>query len=89
MKMTELQKALLGSFAPGVTDAVTGEPNMFTAGIDIQREPPHPNDGGTWWSQIEVYASSEDDANALRDFVLAAIDEKIARMTMHDWMFLS
>lgn len=89
MRMTELQKALLGSFSAGTVDPVVGEQNMCTAGIDISTEPSHHSSSGTWWSQIECHAHNQKDAEALRDFVLRAIHEKIAHMTMEEFRVLT
>jgi hypothetical protein len=64
---------------------VADDPSIVTAGIDITTEPGPFNTSGTWGSQIEVHGSSHAGAEALRDFVLAAIYEKIDRLTMEQW----
>lgn len=89
MRMTDLQKALLGEFTAGVVDPVVGECNMYTAGIDVRTVPGPMSTSGTWWSQIECHANNQADAESLRDFVLRAIHEKVARMTMEEFKVIT
>lgn len=55
------------------------DPCIFTAGINLSASEGYGSTSGTWWSQIECHHVNAEKANALRDFVLAAIEEKLAR----------
>lgn len=84
MALSYLQKVLVrGEFTAGSVDPVGGEPNMFTAGIDVSGGDPMTT-SGIWWSQIEVHGGTERDALMMREFVLVCIREKLQRMSMQE-----
>lgn len=92
MRMSYLQQALLSEtgFTAESGDAIreTNDP-IWSIGIDVTTSPRDSSSSGTWWSQIQCHGSSEAEAKAMRDFILQAVHEKIARMTMEDFKALS
>lgn len=86
--MNPLQDAVMtGVFAAPITAPMQSEDgNIFTTSINIGYE--HTTTAGAepmWYSQIEVHGSTPEDADALRDFILRCIHEKLDSITFEEW----
>lgn len=89
MKMTELQSILMqGAFLSGGCFPVEGEDSIHTATIDVG-DPELRTTSKVWGERIEVHGDTFESASRMRDFILAAVNEKIASMTMGEWKNLA
>lgn len=87
MKLTQLQTILAtGSFV-AEPDVEMNDDGIATAGINVT--PAIGTTTGSWGNQIEVHSNTRRDVTELRDFVLLAINEKIERMLMSEFVELS
>lgn len=89
MKMTELQSILVqGAFLSGECFPVEGEDSMHTATIDV-KDPEMRTTSKVWGARIEVHGDTFGSASRMRDFIMTAVNAKLAAMTMEEWKNLA